>query len=486
MSRRRYNGNGAVQSIAEDDRRMPNQNQKGAVDAEAIASRVLQRRRFSYDLSIKDSFKSYKKEHWKWNGNIWKPINFERYCDDIIKLIPKGSRQVRVVEDVLKMMSFATQIVDPEEFKEQRAIRFAKDASIKIRVANGELIVALDGTIRLIDPNPKEFVTSYLPVEYDPKAECPTFDYLVQSCLPYGEDQELLQYYTGYCLLPDHRFQCMLFCYGPPCTGKSLLMYHGIGSLFGDLMSKVSLEDICALGEETKSFRHSLVNIGTEIDSRHLKQSSVFNQIVAGEAIYNSYKYETFSLLETATKLINNGNYLAFWERGLSDAQARRMRILTFIVDFSKEAKNGILEKKVKMEGNGIFNWALKGLVKCFSLREMPFGSKKSKVYYKQFVEQNNPLEAFVRKFCRFDRKGRILNEDFKSAFRYWCEGEGIKVGFAEPSRILKNKYPDRLRVGKIVKIKGRIMRCIEGLVFKDEGFNVLQHSKKPREWANG
>src|SRR4029077_15225425 len=240
----------------------------------------------------------------------------------------------------------------------QRAIRFDR-VNVQINTQTGVVNMRLiDGETWLSEPNPKDLVTSELPLEYNPKAECPVFDYILRSVLPNEEDRRLLQCFVGYCLIPDHRFQCVLFCYGAPNSGKSLLIQHGIGSLFGEeLMSGVTLEDICKGGDGLGSLEASLVNLATEINVHKLEDSSIFNQVACGESINKALKWKKDRKLIFNAKHIFIGNHLPKWERG-SDAQARRIKVLFFPNDFTIQAKNGKLEAKVKLEASGIFNWA--------------------------------------------------------------------------------------------------------------------------------
>ena len=234
------------------------------------------------------------KQWWRWNANIWEQVEPTQYLRFCVTILPRDAGRInRIANDILELAQQKCQ-VNPKAITWRRGIGFKDENTVIINTLNGVVRVDLaSGKAELIEPDPAHLATAQLPVVFDPKAQCPTFDYLRESCLPSQEDQYLLQCFSGYTLLPDHRFQCSLFCHGVPNSGRSLLMLHGLSAVFGDvLMSRVGLHKMCKGSDELRHFEHSLVNVGSEMEGRQLEDSEIFNQIVAGEAIDIALKYE--------------------------------------------------------------------------------------------------------------------------------------------------------------------------------------------------
>ena len=183
------------------------------------------------------------KHWWRWDGSIWSQVEAAQYSRHAFLIQPHGSRSVRATSNILMAVNHLRQC-DPQKIVWRGSVWFDQGKkSVMVNVLNGVITINLKtGTVQTGEADPWSFATEKLPVNYDPAAQCRMFDYLRDTALPDAADQNLLQCFAGYCLLPDYRFQCVLFAHGRPNSGKSLLIYHGLGSVFGDrLMSKVSL-----------------------------------------------------------------------------------------------------------------------------------------------------------------------------------------------------------------------------------------------------
>ena len=114
----------------------------------------------------------------------------------------------------------------------------------------------------------------------------PLFMAVLDQCLPDKEDQRLLQLFCGNILLPNARFETALVCIGGAGTGKSTLAEAVGGALGQGVVMQSSLQQICsANGYHLPGLRHSLVNLGTELNATEMADSSVFKSLVSGEAI---------------------------------------------------------------------------------------------------------------------------------------------------------------------------------------------------------
>jgi phage/plasmid-associated DNA primase len=231
-------------------------------------------------------------------------------------------------------------------------------------------------------------------------------------------------------------------------------------------MSCVSLEKICNGGDELRHLESSLVNIGTEINQRLLDDTDVFNKMTCGERFNSALKYEKSRCLKPMCKHIFVGNHLPGWKRG-SDAQARRMKILYFAEDFTDQRKDGQLERDVKLEGSGILNWMIEGLLEVVKLEQMPAGSKESQECAGSFKKHNNPIETFNRLACDLSGSAQMPMADYGRVFRFWCEKEGISFN-RQVSKVLMQNNP-KLKI-KSTHVNGKRCRVVTGIRFNEEG----------------
>jgi P4 family phage/plasmid primase-like protien len=425
---------------------------------------------------------------WRWNRQIWEPIEPKGLPSRVTyNMLPKVAQSARFARMILDSANMMCQRTD-KEIVFNGAVWIDQDGAALVNLANCTLRIASnnDNCIEQLDHDINNYSTACLPVEFDQSAKCPVFDYLLGSALPEAEDRELLQCFAGYCLLGDHRFQSILLCFGPPNSGKSLLIYHGLGSIFGKLlMTHVSLEKICSGGDELRDLEKSLVNLGTEINQRQLKESDMFNKVVCGEATNVSLKYDQSRRVEVLCKFIQLCNHLPKWDRG-SEAQARRIRILYFGEDFSTHPKDGSLEAKVKLESAGIFNWALEGLCKVMSMGQLPLGSSQSQKCNDMFRKHNNPIGAFMNSSVEFCSKNDnyIKAEDLALVFKEWCKEEDIQTRMDNPAiaRCLNANYSNRLRSGRKY-LDGKQIRIVEGIRWNPQGRELLAKCQKLSKW---
>lgn len=472
-------GNGSDVKPVTESRYTPHTNRKGsAFNSEALARKIMMR--YGPFMTINSN---REEQHWKWNGNIWKQIDFDRYSRPIVDLLPAGSKTARAVKNVIDMMSCLTHAKEPEENQWQRAVRFAGKNSVNISVQDEVLNINLStGRISQRDPDSKELVTSALPIAYDPQAKCPTFDYVLKSCLPDEEDRRLLQCFVGYCLIPDHRFECVLFCFGIANSGKSLLILHGVGCIFGEeLTSHVSMEKICKGGDEIRSLVDSLVNISTELNPRNYEDSSVFNQIALAEPMDVALKWRVTQKYIPFAKHFFLANHIMSFNRG-STAEERRVQVLNFPNDFTKKAKDGKLKKEIEQEGSGIFNWALQGLLEVSKLQQLPMGSEESQMHARKFSMNNDPMGNFTRVFCHRAKGVQMPIKDFDSLYRYWCEEQNVTIK-QQPSKTLRDLNPHIRR--RKTTVDGQSVRLFTGIELNQKGKELMLEMKGNGPFGN-
>jgi putative DNA primase/helicase len=186
----------------------------------------------------------------------------------------------------------------------------------------------------------------------------------------------LLMLCAGNFLLPDSRFETCLVCYGTAGTGKSTIAEGIIATTLGrDIIRQLSMAQIWdPKGYSVPKLRGAAVNIGTELESLELDDSSNFTRIVSGEAIEARQIYSEPFTMRTTCKLWFLSNHLPRF-RHSTEAELRRMRFIRF--NRIPEEKDVTLKDRIRAERDGIFALMVHYLQRLMTLREIPLGSAK-------------------------------------------------------------------------------------------------------------
>lgn len=293
-------------------------------------------------------------------------------------------------------------------------------------------------------PHTKNIFTSHqLPINYDPKAECPRFMQYLKEVFPEDTQQfmDLIGEILGYCMTTDTSFQKAFIFIGTGANGKSVMI--------DVLESLVGRENISAIGfaELANSFARSqlkdkLVNVGAEIEFSTTANSSYFKQIVAGDTIDAEEKFKPKFHFKPFIKLVYSTNgFPATKDR--SEGNFRRYVFIPFDVYFPPEKQDKYLSKKLKEELSGIFNFALEGMKRLYknSLFTEP---KKCTDMLNEFKDSSSPLMIYVKEECKQEREKRYKRSEFVKKYKEWCFENGYKP--LSTSRISK-ELEDNFRV---------------------------------------
>jgi len=277
------------------------------------------------------------------------------------------------------------------------------------------------------------------------------------------DDRVLLQLFIGSLLYPSCKFEAALVCYGPGGTGKSTIA-EPIASIFGtELVERIGMANICdPKGYYLPKLKHVAINLGTELDALEVGESGNFKALVSGENIAVRPIYGVPFTMSTTAKLWFLSNNLPRFKHG-TDAEQRRTRFLRF--DKVPAAKDVDLKTKLIAEREGIFLWALEGLSRLLSLKEMPLGGAESKRVHERFAITNDPLGAFMAARCRIDSQGYAVKAGFEAALVEFCEEHAIPC--EDKSwlfRQLWSRYPE-LKESRITHNDSPRTRVIKGVI---------------------
>jgi putative DNA primase/helicase len=270
--------------------------------------------------------------------------------------------------------------------------------------------------------SPEVLITTKLPVNYDPNADCPKIKKFLSEVL-HENDIPVVQEVVGYCLLKDYRYAKAVMMLGPGENGKSTLL-NLITALLGDKnVATPSLQDLLRDRFAKAELYGKLANIHADIPTIELKNTGPFKMLTGQDMIYAQRKFRDPFNFRNFAKLLYSANQLPKTE-DISRAFFRRWIIIDFPNSFPEDdprRDEKLLEKLTTPEElSGFLNWALEGLQRL--LKQGHFTRTKTrKEIEERWITETDSLLAFVRHKVEEDASIFVTTDDFYEAYQKYC-----------------------------------------------------------------
>jgi putative DNA primase/helicase len=310
-----------------------------------------------------------------------------------------------------------------------------------------------------------DYCTIQLNINYNEEAlnNAHKWEYYLNST--FENDQErinLIGEILGYCLTPSCKYQKAFMFVGEGSNGKSVLL-DIIDYIWGSKnVSDVEINDLNRAFARISLFG-KLINKSSEIGT-NIKDNIYFKKIATGDMMDGEYKgKDKLSFVNTA-KLIFAMNDLPIC-KDKSDGFYRRLIIIPFNKKFKGSAIDVDLSEKLKLEADGIFMFALKGLQRL-NLQKGFTKSIEVDNKIEEYKAESNPVFQFITDnyVINNDENKYILSNGLYEHYVVWCKSNGYKplnnVNFGkELKRLNYNK--------KQKKIEGKPMWIFANLSLK-------------------
>lgn len=275
------------------------------------------------------------------------------------------------------------------------------DVTRAIVFCNG-LLDAETGILRPLTPD--IFVTSTLPYDYNAKARYDLWLGFVMDVFN-GDQQchDLLQEWFGYNLIASNHMQQMLFLFGVPGSGKSTTINVLSAMLGPERVCPVNLEDFTdRFGLEQLVGKYAAIltedRAANRIDADRVLQK--LKKITGQDMISVQRKYRDAIHVRFFSRFTYAGNELPKFhdEPG---AMMRRFNLLWFPNNYylSDKGPDRNLEAKLRMEIQGVANWAMVGLRRLLSVGHFT-EPDACKEHLQDFHELSSPLSAMIDEYC--------------------------------------------------------------------------------------
>ena len=245
-----------------------------------------------------------------------------------------------------------------------------------VNVTNGTLwLDGRTGAARLAEHAPGDYLTSKLPLRYDPAATCPAFDTMLKQVFErvrrdYDETErdELIRHFwefVGYTLQPNKDIPTVAIWTGPGRNGKSKIT-EIISQLLGPeaiLPTKINEFTKNGNNHATASVEGKLLLLDDDVEINTILNDGVLKKFSETKLIeVNPKNKPAYNVTSTVTPLLLCNNRIRL--RDLSYGMRRRLDVIHWGSDLTHLAGSPLPRIAQEAEGAGILNRALAGLVR--------------------------------------------------------------------------------------------------------------------------
>jgi P4 family phage/plasmid primase-like protien len=262
---------------------------------------------------------------------------------------------------------------------------------------------------------PDELSTVQLPMAFDPEADAHEARAFLMAVLPKDFLEDIHQV-IGYLLVPTTAYEKAFLLVGSQGTGKTTFLTMLTALLGDENVSTASLHTLCDDRFGVASIVDRLANMGDDLPSTKLEDSSRFKKIVSGARMDVEQKYrDSYSYRPTARLLFSTNTFPE--NRDTDEAWFTRWLLIPFPNQF-RGTKSQIPEPELirllttPQQLSGLLNLAMQGL------RELAdnggFKEPDSAVHAKDRMrEESDTPGGFIRERCKVAR--HLTPDDLKA-----------------------------------------------------------------------
>lgn len=325
-----------------------------------------------------------------------------------------------------------------------------------------------------------EYHITRLPINFDPRAECPNFERFLDQVVGSPEDKDAIIEFIGYCLLKAYVYEIIVLLTGEGANGKSILL-SVIKQFFGsENVSSVTPQQLEKSRFASAQLFGKLACIAGDIPSQPLQYTGLLKMLTGGDLIHAEHKNrDPFDFLNYAKLIFSANKVPESWDS--SHAFYRRFRIIDFPNQFTPEDKNFIPRDQLlaslttENERSGLLNLALEGLKRLRSQGQLS-GEKSIEVKRMDYIRRSDPAHYFFERFVYHNPEEPYLpKSELYNLYTRFCSSIG-KVAVADTTFAKKVK--------RLIPYVGESRpRKDEGdqrvTVWTGVGFNMLEYEKE-------
>lgn len=315
-------------------------------------------------------------------------------------------------------------------------------------IMHPNLVNCLNGVVdvknnTLIEHSPKYCFTYCINAEFEENPVDKNFSkYIRDLTLGKTEVEKLLCEWTGYLISDISSAKKAAIIYGPSDSGKSLysaLLTELIGE---DNVSNIGLDKFNN-PVYLAQIMNKKANIVNELSSAPIKDFSGFKQLtsdldtVVSKKLYNDPKKQ-----KCTTKLQFCTNHLPILAPNPGenlDAYFNRLLIIPFDYVIDKENIDRELYKKLIVEKNAIFMWAIKGLKRYLKNNDFSYCEVSEKILAIYKI-QYNPVHEFIKDNLILDESSSLRIHELYGELKQFGKLHNIEKISKDHKNVMKNE----------------------------------------------
>ena len=273
---------------------------------------------------------------------------------------------------------------------------------------------------------PELFSTIRIPIEYNPKADCPLFKEKLTAKID-KPTLTVVQELFGYCYTSGQKHEVAFLFHGPKRTMKSTTL-HILGKMLGD--ENVSAYSLQYLSDDEYGVAYLYgkpANICAELSTKALRDTGKFMMLTGGDKIGAAKKYGHPINFNPSTKLIFSCNNIPP-TTNKDDAFYRRWIILKFDKQHQKDDTDNDLKEKIEQELAGVLNWALEGLDRLTKQKNFSYWLNEDDV--KDLYEKSSDsIQSYIFNHINTENdEGVLKKREIYKKYKEYCNMEELKV----------------------------------------------------------
>ena len=324
-------------------------------------------------------------------------------------------------------------------------------------------------TGKLQKHNKKYEFTHCINASYDENAIGERFmEFIHESCRGKKKLIMLVQEVIGYALSSCINVKKAFIFYGPPNTGKSLIL-NIIQRIIGDSnVSHVTIQQLTNEYYLAKMF-NAVVNISADLPSEPIKDIGMFKSVVSGldtveaREIYRS----PVSKACNCKQLYGSNNLIQLKNVGEPESFFNRLLIIPFNNVKAPEEQDGNLSDKLFEERDFIFTWAMGGLMRLVENNFIFTCCKESEAVLERYKATYAPEVSFFNEYLEEAADEMVLTKEVKNKFLKYAREMEIKVHEMDIQKYILSSHPKVIKDRKRYKGSENALRVYIGLRFK-------------------
>lgn len=307
--------------------------------------------------------------------------------------------------------------------------RFNSD-NYKVNVLNGTI------NLRTADRkphDPEDYITNLIPINYDPKAECPRFRKFLAEILP-GVPEEYLQMWFGLGLTGEDRERIFQIWQGASgANGKTTLkniMLH----ILAEYATEVPIETFIGKNRDYKHddlvpLRQKRMVFTSEPEEGAILNASLLKR-VAGRDTIRCRPLHSNTWVEyrpTFKIMILTNHEMRIYESG--EPIWTRLHLIDYPNSFRDQRDDKDLDEKLRAESEGILAWMIGGIRLWLNEKKLPKPEKivgDTSEYRKRQDTFGQFLKAYSEGMSGIGARWPVGAKALKNAYKTWMDDESM------------------------------------------------------------